>query len=68
MATTNNNSIGAYADTPDLGEREHERAVEHRERALSALAEGERVGAVVHALLALEARIDELTTWHVATR
>ena len=60
----------------EQGVREHERAVRHRDLALDALTidglaiRDESTGAiaVVHALLAIEARIEELTIHLVQSR
>ncbi len=52
----------AHDDEP--GVDQHERAIVHREAALDVVADGgETTVAVVHALLAIEARIDELTAY-----
>jgi hypothetical protein len=54
----------AYA----LGDEQHERASDHRQRALDALSDGDAAHvALAHALLAVEARIDELTAY-IASR
>ena len=46
------------------GVAENERAVRHRAGALAALADGDHaVDAVVHALLSVEARLEELTCY-----
>lgn len=52
---------------PEPGVEQDDRARDHRRRALEALDGGDGQGALVHAVLALEARVDELT-WHVAQR
>lgn len=56
-------AVGPGANDWHPGEREDERATEHREEALQALAAGRSADAMVYALLALEARIDELTVY-----
>ncbi|MFZ0379909.1 MAG: hypothetical protein WAL38_18920 [Solirubrobacteraceae bacterium] len=54
----------AYPDHRDEpGVAEHERAIEHREQALSMLIDGNDLGALAHALLAIEARVEELTCY-----
>ncbi len=55
-----------YADDPRPcdGAEQDERAQRHRARALAALEDGEHAAdALVHALLALEARVEELTVY-----
>ena len=51
------------ADYAEPGVEEDERACHHREQALQALDDGDRARAVVEALLAIEARVDELAVW-----
>ena len=48
---------------PEPGVEQDERAQEHRRLAREALDGGDQEGALVHAVLALEARVDELTYW-----
>ena len=52
-----------YAEPARPGEEQDDRARAHREQALAAIEDGDRARAVVEALLALEARLDELTVW-----
>ena len=52
-----------YAEPAHPGEEPDDRARVHREQALQALDDGDRARAVVEALLALEARIDEVAVW-----
>ena len=51
------------ADDPHPGDEQDDRASRHREGALKALADGCSADAIVHALLALEARVDELMVY-----
>lgn len=56
----------AELDVLDLERETHDRAVQHRRQAVEVAQSLDPFGAaVVHALLAIEARLDELT-WHVA--
>jgi hypothetical protein len=48
---------------PEPGVEQDERAHCHRRQALEALDGGDGQAALVHAVLALEARVDELTYW-----
>jgi hypothetical protein len=50
-----------YTPSHHVGEAEDERAVGHRQQALAALAEGADAVALVHAILSVAARIEELT-------
>ena len=52
-------------DEPEPGVPENDRAIHHREQALGELSlHGDgRTDAVVHAILALEARVEELTVF-----
>jgi hypothetical protein len=56
--------LEAYDAAP--GVEQDERAHDHRRRALEALDGGDAQVALVQAVLALEARVDELTYWIAA--
>lgn len=58
--------VADYADDPREcdGAKQDERAERHRAESLAALADDEHAAdALVHALLALEARVEELTVY-----
>jgi hypothetical protein len=66
MATDQHTPYAAAACRADPPDEQDRRAHIHRHKALHALAEGEPCESpITHALLALEARLDELT-WYIA--
>jgi hypothetical protein len=65
MALTTDRFEDYASDSQEPGEEQDERAVQHRRKALAALDDGQHqpVEALVHALLALEARVEEMSVY-----
>ena len=53
----------ARPDVAEQGAAQDERAARHRALAMDAIEDGDGLDAIAHALLAVEARIDELTCY-----
>lgn len=71
MAITDTDRSEPYPadDASQRGGAQDERAARHRAGALAALADGDHaVDALVHALLAIEARVEELSCFVAALR